>query len=228
MFSYLYFCLALYFLLWWIGLFLWKKENHREMFYIGLLGLIAGPLVQIMHLRDWWNPVFLYNNFPIKIEDLIFGFAVAGVSAVIYQSLRSEEERSFKRLIPSSKYEVLVFTVGIFILFGFFYVFGVHSFWTSILCLITIAIFIIAKRPDLSISMLYSGLLVMAIAWIFYIVALQINPAWFTQEWYLNNLSGIFVGSIPIEELAWYFFTGLTFSAVWEFVNGLAFIFKRN
>jgi hypothetical protein len=177
-----------------------------------------------MHLRDWWNPVFLYNNFPIKIEDLIFGFAVAGVSAVIYQSLRSQEEKSFKKLIPSSKYEVLVFTVGIFILFGFFCVFGVHSFWTSILCSITIAIFILAKRPDLFMSMLYSGLLLTVMAWIFYIMALQINPNWFAQEWYLSNLSNLFIGRIPAEELVWYFFIGLAFSTVWEFIRGIRYI----
>ncbi|MEI8339737.1 MAG: lycopene cyclase domain-containing protein [bacterium] len=227
MFSYLYFCLALYFFFWWVILFFWKKENRREMFYVGLLGLLAGPAVQIMHLRDWWHPVFLYNNFPIKIEDMIFGFAVAGVSAAIYESLREIGEKNDDNLVPSVKYQFLVFIVGIFILFGFFYVFGIHSFWTSILCLITIAIFILAKRPDLFLPMFYSGVLVTVIAWIFYILALQVNPEWFVQEWYLNNLSGIFVGKIPIEELTWYFFTGLTFSTLWEFVCGIRFVGKK-
>jgi len=80
------------------------------------------------------------------------------------------------------------------------------------------------KRHDLLLSMLVSGLLVTTIAIPFYIFALQIHPTWFQEQWFLNSLSGITIWNIPIEELAWYFLTGLTFSALWEFVFGMKFI----
>lgn len=227
MFSHMYIWLAVYFLLWWFFLYFWKKEYRKEMFVVGILGLFSGPLVQITHLKDWWQPLFLYNNFPLKIEDLIFGFSIAGVGAVIYQEIRGLKEKKIKKLTPS------IFTNFIFILtpfalfFSLFYFFGVHSFWTSVISLTMMALFVVKKRIDLFHSMILSGVFLTIIAFVFYTIALSINPAWFEQEWFLDRLSGIFVFSIPIEELVWYFFAGLTLSAIWEFVNGLKFTQKE-
>ncbi len=227
MFSHLYIWLALYFLCWWIFLFLWRKDYRSEMLTMGLIGIVLGPLVEFMHLTDWWHPLFIFNNFLIRPEDVIFGFSIAGVSAVIYQELRAIKEFQQNKLIPTKKYELLVLLIGLFTLFGLYIFFGVHSFWTSILCLITTALLVLIKRRDLFYSMFFSGILITGIAIPFYIFALHINPFWFQQEWFLGKLSGIFFLNIPIEELVWYFFIGLTFSAMWEFMNGLKFVFKK-
>lgn len=223
----LYVLLAIYFLLWWLFLYFWKKGYRAEMLTMSVVGMLYGPFVEMMHLKDWWHPQFAYSNFPIRIEDIVFGFAIAGVSAVVYQALLAKKERRQKSLVPSRKYQTFTLAVGPVMLIGLFYFLSVHSFWASVICLVATSALVLIKRRDLIGSMLVSALLVTVMAVPFYVFALEINPYWFQQEWFLEKLSGINIWLIPIEELAWYFFVGLTFSAIWEFANGLKFVPKK-
>lgn len=226
MFEYLYFTLALYFFLWWLLFFLWNRNIRTEMIFMSLVGLVFGPLVQFMHLKDWWSPNLILAG-PVNPEDLLFGFAVGGVSAVIYQAIRSIRERRVQSLMPPVWHKLSMLIVGLFLLFGLFYFFDIHSFWTSIIALSATVGLILLRRRDLAFLMASSAVLITLIAIPFYIFALWINPFWFEQEWFMHNLSGFQLLRIPLEELAWYFFIGLAFSALWEFQNGLKLIKSR-
>ena len=61
----------------------------------------------------------------------------------------------------------------------------------------------------------------------FYVIGLVFDPNWIENEWFLEELSGIFIWKIPIEELVWFFMTGLSFSAIWEMWWNVRFL-KEN
>ncbi len=214
---------SIYFLLWWFVLFFFGKKCRKEIFLMSIIGLVFAPMVQYMHLIDWWSPVFIHKTF-LHIEDLIFGFSIVGISTSLYHVFVNSHEKKYKKLIPSKKYELVMWILGTFLLFGLFFVFRVHSFWTSIIALIFTFTLTIIKRHDLLMPMLLSGIFLTIIATPFYLYALYINPMWINQEWFVESLSGYGFWGIPIEELSWYFFIGLSFSALWEFMNGLVFI----
>jgi len=49
-----------------------------------------------------------------------------------------------------------------------------------------------------------------------YLVLLQINPDYITNEWLLHELTGISVLRVPIEEFIWYFFAAIGAAALQE------------
>jgi hypothetical protein len=190
---------------------------------MSVIGLVFAPIVQYMHLIDWWHPAFVNSTF-LHIEDLVFGFSIVGVSTSLYHVFINSTEKRYKKLTPSKKYELSMWILGMFLLFGLFFLFGVHSFWTSVIALLAMFVLVIIKRHDLALPMILSALFLTLISIPFYLYALHVNPLWINQEWFVGRLSGYQIFNIPIEELSWYFFVGLTFSALWEFMNGLKFI----
>jgi hypothetical protein len=224
-FNYPYLSGSLYLLAIWFVIFFLNKKDKKEQILMGLPGLIIGPLVEKMHLNDWWHPSFIFNT-PIKIEDLIFGFSVAGIISVGYETILRKEQWVYRRKKTSIKYLILLCIVFILILFGP-YLLGLSSFWTSVFSTLMGALLILRKRQDLLPSMLASGLLMVIIAVPAYLVGLMVNPNWIQDEWYLDKLSGIYIYKIPIEELIWFFMVGFGMSAIWELRYGVKFIKRK-
>ena len=104
-----------------------------------------------------------------------------------------------------------------------FFVWRIHSFWTSVGGAVFGALGIAQKRADLLKPMLVSGLVMVLLALPFYWLGLQTNPNAIQEEWLLENLSGIFIWRLPIEELAWFFMVGFGFSAFWEMAAGVRY-----
>jgi len=59
-------------------------------------------------------------------------------------------------------------------------------------------------------------------------VLLIIEPELFIKYWYINNLSGIFILGIPIEELLFGFSVGFGFANIYEFTFGYSVIKIKN
>ena len=85
-FQYAYIIGNLFFLAVWIILFIYRRDLRRKMLVMSLVVAPMGPLSEIFYLRDYWQPQ-LFNGWLIGIEDLLFGFAIGGIAAVIYEEL---------------------------------------------------------------------------------------------------------------------------------------------
>jgi hypothetical protein len=211
-----------YLLMGWLFL-LFYRGNKREQIAWSGVGVILGPLVEQMHLRDWWMPKFVCQNCAVHIEDLIFGLSVAGITGVIYNDLwvKKETRENYKKI--NWKYIVILGTTGMTLAFIPYLIWGINSFYTVTGSALYLAAGITIKRPDLFKSMIMSGLMMMLIALPFYGIGLGLNPNWIQEEWRVSNLSGIYLWKIPIEELIWFFGIGLGFSGFWEMMTGIRF-----
>ena len=177
--------------------------------------MFLGPLVQVMHTTDWWNPSYLSPNSVIHIEDIIFGFTVCGITSTIYDDLGNKTKFKMKQY-KSAIYMLMVVLVAFFATFTAFYIFKRSSFYSVMMAYTVICFGMLFLRKDLIIPMFISGLLILVASIPFYYIGLSINPAWITNEWYLSKLSGSLIFGVPIEEFIWFFFTGASFSCVWE------------
>jgi len=211
--QHLYLLAALYFAFWWVLFFFISKDQRRAMLIFGFWGMVLGPLVQQMHLIDWWHPNFVFDT-PVKLEDVLFGLAVPGVAATAYGVLRMKVPVR-QQAIPLFLKIVLVAT-ALFLLFGLFYLFGVSSFWSSILSLCVSILFIAITRPRLLWLFFVVGMFLVALAVPGYLLGIHLNPHWIENEWWLSKLSDRFVFGIPVEELAWFFFAGAGLAAAKE------------
>ena len=102
--------------------------------------------------------------------------------------------------------------------FGGFYLFGLHSLWSSALGASVGAAFAFAKKPRFLIPAIQTGIIVCILFLPMYLLALYVNPEYIANEWLLHELSGFTIFAIPIEEFIWYMFAVIGVTAFQELI----------
>jgi len=200
---------------------MYRRDLRKEMLTMSFVVAPMGPLSEFFYLRDYWQPE-LFNGWSIGIEDLIFGFTIGGIAAVIYEVFFGK--KYMKRHLPAHPkwmFRVAVFGITWMIIGSF--VLGFNSIYVSILGFLIIAISIIFYRHDLLKDALFSGLLVGSLMFIFYFASGYFFNGIIQKWWLLKNISGIIIFGAPLEELMWGFGWGFVAGPAYEFVNGLRF-----
>lgn len=218
--AYPYLVANLYFLILWLFFFFFRK-NWKEQLIWSLVGIVLGPVSQIIVTRDWWQPAFVCPSCLIHLEDIILGFTLCGISGVLYNDLfvkKQTPERLRKITFLQIIFFLIVIVAALDLAFIPHLIWGVHSFWTSTISLMFLALVVALSRPDLIKSMFVSGFLLMVLAAPFYLIGLNLNSRWIQEEWVWRNLSGVYIFKVPLEDWLWYFVIGFSFSAFWELV----------
>ena len=205
----------------WFFFFLRRRDLRREMLIISLIGAVAGPLSELWYLYDYWEPQ-IFNGWHVGIEDVLFGFSIAGISAVIYEEIfgkRFAKRKNRKHhwswfCLPCLALFALIFNVP-------FFVYGINSIYASIIAFLSLALLMLYFRRDLLFDSIMSGFLVGGFMFAGYLIFLSVFPDAISSWWKLHNISGVFVHNIPIEELLWAFSWGMVGGPMYEFFAGL-------
>jgi len=217
---YAYFIGDLFFLSVWFILFLRRRDLRREMLTMSLVVAPMGPLSEIFYLRDYWRPE-LFNGWHIGIEDLIFAFAIGGIAAVVYEEIFGKKYTK-RHLSSHPKWMLTVAVFGLVWMLVGNIILRINSIYVSALGFMIIGIFVLFFRHDLLKDALFSGLLVGALMFIFYLLWNFVFGDDLIQKWWLlKNISGILVLGVPLEELMWGFGWGFVAGPAYEFINGL-------
>lgn len=182
------------------------------MILVSLISAVLAPFVQRMHLTDWWYPNYIFDSF-IKIEDLLFGYSAGGVIFAIGFIIQTQFKGIVKSYQVSNKLKTGVVLISVMLLFGLFYFFQIHSFWSSIIAFAYAPIFAGILNPKSIPIMFITGVLVVIIAMPGYLFGIFVNPNWVQNEWLIDQLSGLTILKIPLEEIVWFFFAGIGMSA---------------
>jgi len=217
-YSYLIGCLIL--LVVWSILFLNRKNTRKEMLTMSLLFGFLGVIVTLIYLRDWWNPLTITNT-RVGIEDFIFGFSVAGIAAVIYsiifnKKVRIKKTKKNKKLKNNLRFFLLIL-IGLIIFLSGFFIFKFHSFKSAIVSALVVLFLIWTQRKDLILNSFLSGILLVMISLPAYLIPELVTPGWINSAWYFQNLSGITIFRIPLEDLSWFFLTGAFIGPLYEY-----------
>ena len=169
---------SLLFVVVWLLFFFWRKDTRKEMLIISIIFGIAGPLAQIVHIYDWWKPLTITAT-NLGIEDFLFGFAIGGISSVVYEHLFNKKVKIKKvKKIKEEKRNINFFLTILLvpiIFIGSFFILGINSFISSILALIAPTITTYIKRKDLIKDSIISGFLTMFIMFIMFIQYMRIE-----------------------------------------------------
>ncbi len=214
------------FVIWGI-LFFFSKRTRREQVVMSLLGLILSPAVMMVSLTDYRRALPLTSGV-LAIEDFLFAFCLAGVAAVIYEALLGKHlvkwrgPRILLRPKPVHWLAHMVIILGIWAgitvaVMGLFPIPSVYAFATGGLLIGT---YIIADRHDLLLNALFSGALTMLILFVleqvFFTRLFLIDAA---GVWQVENLSGLLIGSVPVEEYLWFGVVGFAMGPLYEYVR---------
>ncbi len=218
---------GLIFLPWWLALFLWNKTLRDEMLTMSLLIGILAPLWAPFFF-DYWTPVYLlpieFGSVRIgSIEDFIYGFLVGGIASVVYELAFPNKILKSRDRNHHWKWFFFPLVVIAAVSFHGLVFIGWNSIYASLVMFALLAIFICWYRHDLIFNAFMTGLLVLAITFVGYLVWLALFPNLIEAWWQTERISGALFIGIPVEELAWAFALGLVGGPFYEFFMGIRF-----
>jgi len=203
----------------WCGFFLKRKDLRKEMIFISpFIGIVSVFSSYFWWTKDWWRPLNITGTV-VGVEDFIMGFAAGGIMAVIYKVLFNDA--------LYSKYRIKLHRLAAFFLILFMAVLtawlifsiGLTTFWSSVVSMLFVILFIDYMRKDLIVDSLISGVAMLSISILFYVVILLVSDAW-VDKTYLHGLSGVRVYNIPIEEFVFWFLAGMWVGPFYEYALG--------
>ena len=219
-YNYTYLLMGFVFSVFWLALFIWRKDVRKEMLTMSTIGAILGPISDILYTKDYWAPQTITGT-TIGIEAVFVGFMIGGIVSVLY------EEIFKKRVVPRKKSrkevifetELLIFMLGsgIIIFFTSFYFFGINSFYSTLFAFFFFIAVIFYKRKDLIRESIIAGLLFLIVASLVYTVLELLTPGWIEVFWLFENVPSIIIFNLPIDDVFWYFFAGMALGPFYEF-----------
>lgn len=92
-----------------------------------------------------------------------------------------------------------------------------HSFYAALISVLIPLLIVWFKRRDLILNSILSGIFLVVISLPAYVIPELITPGWISSAWYLENLSGITILKVPLEDLIWFFLAGLFIGPLYEY-----------
>ena len=203
----------------WFILFWFRKDLRREILSLSIIGGLLFPLALIF-LPDYWNPEHIFSNL-LGIEDFLFAFTIAGIGAVLYEIIFKKIHTLCECRKKDPRSLLIIAIIAIFIFASLTFVFGVNSIYANYAAFLSIFFYFIYFRRDLFWQAIFSGVLVSILMFIFYQIWTRIYPGIIDKWWQLQNISGILIFGVPLEELMWGFTWGLVGGIAYEFMRGI-------
>lgn len=223
-YQYAYLVSNLFFLLVWIIFFVIRSDLRKKML---VMSLLIAPLgfTQFFYFRDYWHPSYFLGTIfsVVGVEDILFCFLIGGITAVIYEEIFGL--RYAKRHVKNYLSWMFAFFIfGIFWMFVGNIILGFNSMYLSITILLLAGIFILIFRHDLLKDAFFSGIFIGGLMFVFYLLFFNTMFNGIIQKWWLlENISGILILGVPLEELMWAFSWGFVAGPTYEFITGLKF-----
>jgi hypothetical protein len=222
--GYIYLFGSLTFLALWLVFYWRRKDLRREMW---VMSLLTSPLAlsDLLFVPEYWRPQTLFD-LPVGIEGFLFCFAVGGVAAVLYEVfLQRVVVKSDRRLRKKSRRHRLFFFAGPLIVL-LLYLFARWGFiYAALLGMSANALIVVALRRDLFPALAFSGSVFAILYTFLFVFMLKLFPEMLSL-WTLQNLWGVFIAGVPIEEVLWAFLTGAAVGSFYEFWRGYRLVDK--
>ena len=208
------------FLIPWAMLFAARPSLRRAMWQASVATSLFG-LTEPIFVPRYWNPPSLFElarRTGFDIESLVFTFALGGIGVVLYVAVARRDVVPVpraERYDHRHQWHGLALIVP-YILFVPLNLLPWNPIYPALASLAAGAAASVACRPDLTAKTSYGGLLFLGLYWIFMLALRWSAPGYIASVWNLPDLSGVLVGGVPLEELAFGFTFGTYWSSVYE------------
>lgn len=187
-----------------------------------LFGFAAILIGKFYALNDYWNPTYVFGeNFPF--EDFLYGFIFGGISTEILE-LFIKDKQSKSRSRPRYDLVITFLLVSLVCFLLFVDKLGLNSIIAHIVPPIIVGLYVSYLRRDLAKKALATGLIMTILTFFWQFLILVIYPDAINNHWYLENLTGILLAGVPIEELVFAFALGYGASFVYELIYGIRYV----
>lgn len=156
----------------------------------------------------------LAQRTGLDIESLVFCFAIGGIGAVMYNAFASKallEVPYGERHSGRHRWHLLALASP-YLAFSALYFLQWNPIYPGIVAMAIGGIANVLCRPDLLRNTLIGGTLFLLLYVVLMLLLIFFEPGYIGKVWNLPALSGVLLGGIPLEELAF----GFTFGLYWE------------
>lgn len=213
----------------WLLFFIFSRRTRKEQVIMSAISLILAPAIIFIALSDYRAEQAMIME-PIGLENILFIFSVTGIAAVIYHALLDRHMAKIpKKKQREAVMPILHWIAHLLVLIGVWAVismtlmllFPITSVYGFLVAGLLVGIYILAERHDLLLNALLSGLFLAALIFALeQVVLIQLFPDVAKTFWQTQNLAGVFILGIPVEEILWAAVVGFTIGPAYEFVRG--------
>jgi hypothetical protein len=217
----------------WLVCFVPREDLRRPMLWSGLfyimclllfyvIWLLVSPFLNLGSpiIPGYWNPDTLFDigriTFGLSIEDLLFMFFVAGISAFLYDYL-FREKISKKQTYPK---HIKAIFIGLLSAFVFGLVFHPNLIYALIVFGFAGTICLWFERRDLIRHSILGGFSFLFVYIFAFFIFNQLFPYFISTAYNFNNISGLIMLSVPLEEYIYAISFGMLWAPIYEYVNG--------
>ena len=195
----------------WAILFFIRKDLRKKIFFTSLFAAPLG-ISELLFIPDYWIPQF--QTIPLFkelfLESILFCFFLGGVVSVIYQVLFREKLFETKGINP---YLTLI-APALFLTY-FLKIFNINLMYYVFISMFIGSFFVMFYLKKKSKKIIYSAIINTFLYSIFYFILWYSFPE-LPASYQFQNLSGILLGGIPLEEFLWIFSFALYWTPVYE------------
>ena len=221
MYEYFIFTLVLFCL--WLLLYVLRKDLRKHIIFSSTLALPLG-FSESFFFSSYWSPSTLFHlaeRTGFDLESFLFSFSVGGIAAVLYETLLQKHLRKAREKRRITKEHVVFLIILLFIFFVFFS-FLFKTFMHAVIVSMALGgLVIMFFRKDLIKETFVGGFLFFLL---YFLVLFFVNtflfPGWVSHTWNVEQLSGILILGIPLEELLWAFTFGFLWAPLYEYLCG--------
>lgn len=217
---------SLFLLTIWFLIFISQKKLRREMLIASLI-ITPAALSEVFFVPGYWLPDTV-GNPKLSIEDFIFTFAVGGIIAVVYELLM-KGKANHQRLcncFGGGLFPGFILSIGIIAIFLVYAIFKINFMYAVYIGIVVNIVLMAITRPDLIKKILYSGLLFGLFYFLFFSAFAFFIPD-FIMHWNINNLSGLILLGVPVEEIIWAFGVGALLGPIYEYLLSIKLVERR-
>ena len=212
---------SLFILLFWLIIYIVKKDIRKIMLTASWWTMPLG-LTEPLFVPEYWNPPSLFNlaqTTGFDIESLIFSFAIGGIGCVLYNIVTKsklqpieEAEKSHKR----HRFHKYIMSVPVLVFLGMALFTNLNHIYCGVAGLFAGAITALWCRPDLKLKIWVGGILFTILYFIYFTSLRLVYPDYVEMVWNFNQISGILIVGIPLEEYLFAFTFGMYWSSLYE------------
>ena len=202
----------------WLFIFLKRKDLRKEMLWASLLGMPFG-FIDYFLVPKYWNPDSLFGiikKYGVGIESFFFFFVMSGVASVIYEFLEKKKTEKIKR---DKKLHLAPFIIAVALFLVLLAISPTKAIYDFMIGTAIGAIATIYLRKDLWKQIIVSGFIFSFFYFLVFFLVNHIFNDWVYNFYNLNNIWGIMIFKIPLEEIVIAFFAGAFWSTIYEYTK---------
>ena len=204
----------------WIACFTFGTAYRRE---IRWGTLIASPmaLTSILFVPQYWTPPSLFNldqRIRVGIEDFLWAAAVGGIASVVGEILVRDKLAAIRSSRHKRHYAPFVLIAVLFVVLELWH--RNRTMDNTIVSFAAGSLVLAYLRRDLIPLMLTSSASFTVLYFGLFLCVLFLYPKFVEYFYNLQNLLGIYVHGVPIEELLFAATGGAIWSVAYEYVHG--------